>query len=140
MKIIHLQTLYVFSLFLNHPSCLEALRHPFLCGPRWRLIPSVNIIRWGLGSTAVRITEEYIYGKHQVIGSSYFHLSSNLFFNSNSSLTQHFLEAAFSTSTDWMILIHVDGKMTMVTGQPNMMTERKKIYVPKHQRSLFCNG
>lgn len=43
-------------------SCLEALRHPFLCGPRWRVDPSMDIIRWGLGSTAVRITEEYIYG------------------------------------------------------------------------------
>ncbi|GAB2265086.1 Probable plastid-lipid-associated protein 14, chloroplastic [Dionaea muscipula] len=46
-------------------SCLDALRHPFLCGPRWRVEPSMNIIRWGLGSTAVRITEEYIYGRHQ---------------------------------------------------------------------------
>ncbi|XP_010049156.1 probable plastid-lipid-associated protein 14, chloroplastic isoform X1 [Eucalyptus grandis] len=46
-------------------SCLEALRHPFLCGPRWRVMPSMNIIRWGLGSTAVRITEEYIYGQRQ---------------------------------------------------------------------------
>ncbi|KAF6140835.1 hypothetical protein GIB67_042248 [Kingdonia uniflora] len=46
-------------------SCLEALRHPFLCGPRWRVDPSVDTIRWGLGSTAVRIAEEYIYGRHQ---------------------------------------------------------------------------
>ncbi|KAL5719186.1 putative plastid-lipid-associated protein 14 [Ranunculus cassubicifolius] len=46
-------------------SCLDALRHPFLCGPRWRVDPSMDLIRWGLGSTAVRITEEYIYGKHQ---------------------------------------------------------------------------
>ncbi|KAF8379699.1 hypothetical protein HHK36_029143 [Tetracentron sinense] len=46
-------------------SCLDALRHPFLCGPRWRVDPSMDIIRWGLGSTAVRITEEYIYGRHQ---------------------------------------------------------------------------
>ncbi|GMH18354.1 hypothetical protein Nepgr_020195 [Nepenthes gracilis] len=49
----------------NRVSCLEALRHPFLCGPRWRVEPSMNIIRWGIGSTAVRITEEYIYGHHQ---------------------------------------------------------------------------
>ncbi|KAH1075355.1 hypothetical protein J1N35_027683 [Gossypium stocksii] len=42
-------------------SCIDALRHPFLCGPRWRVVPSMDIIRWGLGSTAVRITEEYIY-------------------------------------------------------------------------------
>lgn len=42
-------------------SCLDALRHPFLCGPRWRVNPSMDIIRWGLGSTAVRISEEYIY-------------------------------------------------------------------------------
>ncbi|XP_058206172.1 probable plastid-lipid-associated protein 14, chloroplastic [Rhododendron vialii] len=46
-------------------SCLDALRHPFLCGPRWRVEPSMDIIRWGLGSTAVRITEEYIYGPQQ---------------------------------------------------------------------------
>lgn len=56
-------------LFANNPSkrisCLDALRHPFLCGPRWRIDPSMDIIRWGLGSTAVRITEEYIYGHQQ---------------------------------------------------------------------------
>ncbi|KAF5185570.1 Obp3-responsive protein [Thalictrum thalictroides] len=46
-------------------SCLDALRHPFLCGPRWRVEPSMDLIRWGLGSTAVRIAEEYIYGIHQ---------------------------------------------------------------------------
>ncbi|XP_022736046.1 probable plastid-lipid-associated protein 14, chloroplastic isoform X2 [Durio zibethinus] len=46
-------------------SCLDALRHPFLCGPRWRVVPSMDIIRWGLGSTAVRITEEYIYRQPQ---------------------------------------------------------------------------
>ncbi|XP_038683400.1 probable plastid-lipid-associated protein 14, chloroplastic isoform X2 [Tripterygium wilfordii] len=46
-------------------SCLDALRHPFLCGPRWRVVPSMDIIRWGLGSTAVRITEEYIYRRPQ---------------------------------------------------------------------------
>ncbi|KAG2709612.1 hypothetical protein I3760_05G247500 [Carya illinoinensis] len=53
-------------------SCLDALRHPFLCGPRWRVVPSMDIIRWGLGSTAVRITEEYIYGQHQRSRLSYF--------------------------------------------------------------------
>lgn len=56
-------------LLANKPSkrisCLEALRHPFLCGPRWRIAPSMEIIRWGLGSTAVRITEEYIYSLPQ---------------------------------------------------------------------------
>ncbi|XWS61312.1 hypothetical protein CRYUN_Cryun07bG0115400 [Craigia yunnanensis] len=46
-------------------SCLDALGHPFLCGPRWQVIPSVDIIRWCLGSTAVRITEEYIYHQPQ---------------------------------------------------------------------------
>ncbi|XP_031274867.1 probable plastid-lipid-associated protein 14, chloroplastic isoform X1 [Pistacia vera] len=45
--------------------CLDALRHPFLCGPRWRVVPSMDMIRWGLGSTAVRITEEYIYRQPQ---------------------------------------------------------------------------
>ncbi|KAG8381153.1 hypothetical protein BUALT_Bualt06G0092800 [Buddleja alternifolia] len=46
-------------------SCLDALRHPFLCGPRWRVDPTMDMIRWSLGSTAVRITEEYIYGRQQ---------------------------------------------------------------------------
>ncbi|OAY82757.1 putative plastid-lipid-associated protein 14, chloroplastic [Ananas comosus] len=46
-------------------SCLDALRHPFLCGPRWRVSPSMDVIRWGLGSTAVRMAEDYIYGRHQ---------------------------------------------------------------------------
>lgn len=46
-------------------SCVDALRHPFLCGPKWRVEPSMDIIRWGLGSTAVRITEEYIYRQPQ---------------------------------------------------------------------------
>ncbi|BFG23518.1 hypothetical protein CerSpe_097920 [Prunus speciosa] len=46
-------------------SCLDALTHPFLCGPRWRVVPSIDIIRWGLGSTALRISEEYIYGQPQ---------------------------------------------------------------------------
>ncbi|KAI9380860.1 hypothetical protein POPTR_015G016300v4 [Populus trichocarpa] len=46
-------------------SCLDALRHPFLCGPRWPVAPSMDIIRWVLNSTAVRITEEYIYKQPQ---------------------------------------------------------------------------
>lgn len=46
-------------------SCLDSLTHPFLCGPRWRVVPSIDIIRWGLGSTAMRISEEYIYGQPQ---------------------------------------------------------------------------
>uniref|UniRef100_A0A1J3F0Q9 Putative plastid-lipid-associated protein 14, chloroplastic n=1 Tax=Noccaea caerulescens TaxID=107243 RepID=A0A1J3F0Q9_NOCCA len=53
------------SLIATRPSkrisCLDALKHPFLCGPRWRVAPSMDVIRWGLGSTAVRISEEYIY-------------------------------------------------------------------------------
>ncbi|KAM7267507.1 hypothetical protein ACFE04_009673 [Oxalis oulophora] len=49
----------------NDVSTLDALRHPFLCGPKWRVVPSVDIIRWGLGSTAVKITEEYIYRQPQ---------------------------------------------------------------------------
>ncbi|GFY84086.1 OBP3-responsive protein 1 [Actinidia rufa] len=32
---------------------------------RWRVDPSMDIIRWGLGSTTVPITEEYIYGHQQ---------------------------------------------------------------------------
>lgn len=54
------------SLFGVWCSCLDALKHPFLCGPRWRVAPSMDIIRWGLGSTAVRISEEYIYRMPQV--------------------------------------------------------------------------
>ncbi|GER46706.1 obp3-responsive gene 1 [Striga asiatica] len=46
-------------------SCLDALRHPFLCGPKWRVDPTMDMIRWSLGSTAVRITEEYIYRQQQ---------------------------------------------------------------------------
>ncbi|XP_016564415.2 probable plastid-lipid-associated protein 14, chloroplastic isoform X2 [Capsicum annuum] len=46
-------------------SCLNALRHPFLCGPKWRVNPSIDLIRWSLGSTTVRIAEEYIYGQQQ---------------------------------------------------------------------------
>lgn len=53
-------------------SCLDALRHPFLCGPKWRINPSVNVIRWGLGSTAVRMAEDYIYGRHQRRRLAYF--------------------------------------------------------------------
>ncbi|KAK2998592.1 hypothetical protein RJ639_022945, partial [Escallonia herrerae] len=52
--------------------CLDALKHPFLCGPRWRIDPSMDIIRWNLGSTAVRITEEYIYGQQQRIRLAHF--------------------------------------------------------------------
>lgn len=48
-------------------SCTEALRHPFLCGPKWRVESSINMTRWSIGSTAVRIVEEYIYGAQQVI-------------------------------------------------------------------------
>ncbi|KAK3161452.1 hypothetical protein QOZ80_1BG0077260 [Eleusine coracana subsp. coracana] len=53
-------------------SCVDALRHPFLCGPKWRINPSVNIIRWGLGSTTVRMAEDYIYGPHQRRRLAYF--------------------------------------------------------------------
>jgi len=53
-------------------SCLDALRHPFLCGPKWRINPSTSIIRWGLGSTAVRMAEDYIYGSHQRRRLAYF--------------------------------------------------------------------
>lgn len=56
----------------NRISCLDALRHPFLCGPKWRISPSVNVVRWGLGSTAVRLAEDYIYGHHQRRRLAYF--------------------------------------------------------------------
>lgn len=46
-------------------SCTEALRHRFLCGPKWRVESSVDMTRWSIGSTAVRIVEEYIYGVQQ---------------------------------------------------------------------------
>nr|GEV17910.1 reverse transcriptase [Tanacetum cinerariifolium] len=52
--------------------CLDALRHPFLCGPRWRVDPSMDFIRWSLGSTVVRITEEYIYGQQQRVRLAHF--------------------------------------------------------------------
>ncbi|KAF7023039.1 hypothetical protein CFC21_035640 [Triticum aestivum] len=53
-------------------SCVDALRHPFLCGPKWRISPTVNVVRWGLGSTAVRLAEDYIYGHHQRRRLAYF--------------------------------------------------------------------
>ncbi|KAG0538734.1 hypothetical protein BDA96_03G261900 [Sorghum bicolor] len=53
-------------------SCVDALRHPFLCGPKWRINPSANLIRWSLGSTAVRMAEDYIYGHHQRRRLAYF--------------------------------------------------------------------
>ncbi|GFP81096.1 probable plastid-lipid-associated protein 14 chloroplastic [Phtheirospermum japonicum] len=63
-------------------SCLDALRHPFLCGPKWRVDPTMDMIRWSLGSTAVRITEEYIYGRQQCL--IFFHLfSETLIFVAN---------------------------------------------------------
>ncbi|XP_078153308.1 OBP3-responsive protein 1 isoform X1 [Carex rostrata] len=66
-------------------SCLNALRHPFLCGPKWRVNPSMDLMRWGLGSTAVRMAEDYIYGHHQRKRIAYFiELMERL--NPNSSL------------------------------------------------------
>ncbi|WOL03169.1 putative plastid-lipid-associated protein 14, chloroplastic [Canna indica] len=53
-------------------SCLNALRHPFLCGPKWRTGLSMDLIRWGLGSTAVRMAEDYIYVEHQRSRLAYF--------------------------------------------------------------------
>ncbi|XP_010521393.1 PREDICTED: probable plastid-lipid-associated protein 14, chloroplastic [Tarenaya hassleriana] len=61
----HLLSLLIAARPSKRISCLDALKHPFLCGPRWRVAPSMDIIRWGLGSTAVRISEEYIYHKPQ---------------------------------------------------------------------------
>ncbi|GAA0162705.1 non-receptor serine/threonine protein kinase [Lithospermum erythrorhizon] len=61
----HLLSVLLASKPSERISCLSALRHPFLCGPRWRIDPSMDIIRWSLGSTTVRITEEYIYGRQQ---------------------------------------------------------------------------
>ena len=58
----------VFSEVINHPfcSCTDALRHRFLCGPKWRVESSISMTRWGIGFTAIRIVEEYIYGSQQV--------------------------------------------------------------------------
>ncbi|KAM0938473.1 putative non-specific serine/threonine protein kinase [Dioscorea sansibarensis] len=53
-------------------SCVDALRHPFLCGPKWRVDSSMDLIRWGLGSTAVRIVEDYIYVQRQRNRIAYF--------------------------------------------------------------------
>lgn len=61
----HLLSLFLATKTSQRISCLDALRHPFLCGPRWRVVPSMDIIRWGLGSTAMRISEEYIYRQPQ---------------------------------------------------------------------------
>ncbi|KAL6127564.1 hypothetical protein ACLB2K_070929 [Fragaria x ananassa] len=61
----HLLSLLLATKPSKRISCLDALTHPFLCGPRWRVVQSIDIIRWGLGSTALRISEEYIYGRPQ---------------------------------------------------------------------------
>lgn len=68
----HLLSVLLAAKPLDRIRCLDALRHPFLCGPRWRVNPSMDIIRWSLGSTAVRITEEYIYGHQQRIRLAHF--------------------------------------------------------------------
>lgn len=68
----HLLSLLLAVKPVDRIRCLDALRHPFLCGPRWRVNPSMGIIRWSLGSTAVRITEEYIYGHQQRIRLAHF--------------------------------------------------------------------
>jgi hypothetical protein len=46
-------------------SAADALRHPFLCGPKWRGEASLSMAAWMLGSMAVRITEEYVYNGSQ---------------------------------------------------------------------------
>ncbi len=56
-------------------SCTDALRHPFLCGPKWRVESSLEMTRWSLGSFAVRIVEDFMYGADQVLFVT--HLSSN---------------------------------------------------------------
>lgn len=61
----NLLSLFLATKPLERISCLDALRHPFLCGPKWRIDPSMDVIRWGLGSTCVRMSEDYIYGRHQ---------------------------------------------------------------------------
>ncbi|PWA75266.1 Plastid lipid-associated protein/fibrillin conserved domain-containing protein [Artemisia annua] len=68
----HLLSLLLAAKPRDRIRCLDALRHPFLCGPRWRVDPSMDFIRWSLGSTAVRITEEYIYGQQQRIRLAHF--------------------------------------------------------------------
>ncbi|KAK8933664.1 hypothetical protein KSP39_PZI015780 [Platanthera zijinensis] len=61
----NLLSLFLATKPLERISCLDALRHPFLCGPKWRIFPSMDVIRWGLGSTSVRMSEDYIYGRYQ---------------------------------------------------------------------------
>ncbi|KAJ4956229.1 hypothetical protein NE237_013012 [Protea cynaroides] len=68
----HLLSLLLATKPSERISCLDSLRHPFLCGPRWRVDASMDVIRWGLGSTAIRITEEYIYVRHQRNRLAYF--------------------------------------------------------------------
>ncbi|KAK3006685.1 hypothetical protein RJ639_016953 [Escallonia herrerae] len=51
---------------------LKRISTRFFAGPRWRIDPSMDIIRWNLGSTAVRIAEEYIYGQQQRIRLAHF--------------------------------------------------------------------
>ncbi|KAG0495105.1 hypothetical protein HPP92_006099 [Vanilla planifolia] len=68
----HLLSLLLATKPFARISCLEALRHPFLCGPKWRIDPSIDLVRWGLGSTAVRMAEDYIYSRPQRRRLAYF--------------------------------------------------------------------
>ncbi|KAI7729987.1 hypothetical protein M8C21_012511 [Ambrosia artemisiifolia] len=108
----HLLSLLLAPRPLDRIRCLEALRHPFLCGPRWRVNPSMDVIRWSLGSTAVRITEEYIYGHQQRIRLA------------------HFLELMemlnpYSKSKNWLGLLPGRWRLAYCTGRHIGLTTRQ---------------
>ncbi|XP_076903312.1 putative plastid-lipid-associated protein 14, chloroplastic [Bidens hawaiensis] len=108
----HLLSLLLATRPLDRIRCLDALRHPFLCGPRWRVNPSMDIIRWSLGSTAVKITEEYIYGHQQRVRLA------------------HFLELMemlnpFSKPKNWVGLLPGRWRLTYCTGRHIGLTTRQ---------------
>nr|XP_043615535.1 probable plastid-lipid-associated protein 14, chloroplastic isoform X2 [Erigeron canadensis] len=108
----HLLSLLLAAKPLDRIRCLDALRHPFLCGPRWRVNPSMDIIRWSLGSTAVRITEEYIYGQQQRIRLA------------------HFLELMemlnpYSKAKNWLGLLPGKWRLVYCTGRHIGLTTRQ---------------
>ncbi|KAJ0042275.1 hypothetical protein Pint_17707 [Pistacia integerrima] len=139
------------TIFFFFCSCLDALRHPFLCGPRWRVVPSMDMIRWGLGSTAVRITEEYIYHQPQSP-------AANFSFHHQSVGRSHTTSAIFSgirvSFSCWIDIPYLQGPLLahakLVLGlhfielmeilNPHSKPKNWLEFLPGKWRLLYCTG
>eukprot|EP00252_Welwitschia_mirabilis_P019298 TRINITY_DN4421_c0_g1_i5.p1 TRINITY_DN4421_c0_g1~~TRINITY_DN4421_c0_g1_i5.p1 ORF type:complete len:536 (+),score=51.27 TRINITY_DN4421_c0_g1_i5:294-1901(+) len=112
-------------------SCLDALRHPFLCGPRWPVEPSIDILRWGLGSTVVRIVEEYIYGSQQRKRLDYFiDLMERMNPNSNLKTWNDLLPG------NWRLLYSTGRHIGLTLRQVHPKLQSRRI-VLSYRRSFF---